>query len=80
MPTVCVCRNLFDADHAMVCKRGGSIIQRHNEIRDLEVEILQVVCTDVEMEPVLQEVTGEVLPRGHNNAPDARLNIRARGF
>ena len=33
--------------------------------------ILQAVCTDVEMEPVLQEVTGEVLPRGTNKAPDA---------
>ena len=59
---------------------GGYIRQRHNEIRDVEAEILQVVCTDVEMEPVLQEVTGEVLPRGTNKAPDARLDIRARGF
>ena len=60
--------------------RGGYIIQRHKEIRDLEAEILQAVCTDVEMEPVLQEVTGKVLPRGTNKAPDARLDIRARGF
>ena len=59
---------------------GGYIRQRHNEIRDLEAEILQVVCTNVEMEPVLQDVTGEVMPRGTNKAPDARLDIRARGF
>ena len=56
------------------------MIQRHNEIRDLEAEILRAVCTDVEMEPVLQEVTGEALPRGANKAPDARLDIRAQGF
>ena len=31
------------------------------------------------MEPVLQEVFGEVLPRGANKAPDARLDIRAWG-
>ena len=68
MPTVCVCGNLFDADHAMVCMRGGFIIQRHNEIRDLEAEILQVVCTEVEKEPFLQDVTGGVLPRGANKA------------
>ena len=80
IPTVCVCRDLFDADHALICMRGGYIIQRHNEIRDLEAEILQAVCTDVEVEPVLQEVTGEVLPRGANKAPDARLDIHARGF
>ena len=73
IPTVCVCGDLFDAGHAIICMRGGYIIQRHNEIRDLEVEILQAVCTDVEMEPVLQEITGEVLPRGTNKAPDARL-------
>ena len=80
IPTVCLCGDLFDADHAMICIRGGYIIQRHNEILDLEAEILQAVCTDVEMEPVLQEVTREVLPRGTNKTPDARLDIRARGF
>ena len=32
------------------------------------------------MEPILQEITGEVLPRGSNKAPDARLDIHARGF
>ena len=60
---MCVCGDLFDADHAVICMRGGYIIQRHNEIRDLEAEIMQAVCTDVEMEPVVQEVTGEVLSR-----------------
>ena len=80
LPTVCVGGDLFDAEHALICTRGGYIIQRHNEIRDFEAEILQAVCTDVEVEPVLQEVTGEVLPRGANNTPDARLDIRARGF
>ena len=80
IPTVCVCGDLFDPDHAMICVRGGYIIQRHNGIRDLEAKILQVMFTDVEMEPVLQEVRGEVLPRGTNKAPEARLDIRARGF
>ena len=61
--------------------RGGYIIQQqHNQIRDLVAERLQALCTDVEMEPVLQEVTGEVLPRGTNKAPDARLDIRERFF
>ena len=77
---MCVCEDLFDADHALICLRGGNIIQRHNEIRDLEAEILQAVCTDVEVELVLQEVTGEVLPRGANKAPDALLDILAGDF
>ena len=69
---MCVCGDLFDADHGMICMRGGYTIQRHNEIRDLDAEILRAVCTDVEMEPVLREVTGEVLPKGANKAPDAQ--------
>ena len=79
-PSVCVCGDTFNIDHAMICKRGGFIIQRHNELRDLEADMLNIVCNDVEVEPVLQELTGEVLPRGANTAPDARLDIHARGF
>ena len=67
-------------DHAMVCRRGGFIIQRHNELRDLEADLLNTVCHDVQVEPVLQEITGEVLTRGTNPAPDARLDVHARGF
>jgi len=80
IPSVCVCGDVFNIDHAMICRRGGFIIQRHNEVRDLEAEMLNMVCYDVEVEPVLQEITGEMLPRGVNKAPDARLDIHARGF
>ena len=41
----------------MVCQRGGFIIQRHNELRDLEAEMLRMVCNDVEVKPVLLKVT-----------------------
>ena len=67
-------------DHAMVCQRGGFIIQRHNGLRDLEAEMLGMVCNDVEVELVLEEVTGETLNHGANKAPDARLDIPGRGF
>ena len=80
LPAMCTCGDLFTVDHAMVCRYGGLIIQRHNEIRDLEAEMLRMVCTDVEIEPVLQEITGEELNRGTNKAPDARLDVHARGF
>ena len=43
IPTVCACGDLFDADHGMICMRGGYIIQRHNEIQDLEAEILSTL-------------------------------------
>ena len=85
LPAMCICGDLFTVDHAMVCRHGGLIIQRHNEIKDLEAEMLRMVCTDVETEPVLQEITGEELKeitgedqeitgeelnRGANKAPD----------
>jgi len=76
-PSVCVCGHIFNVDHAMICKRGGFIIQRYNELRDLEVELLSMVCNGVETEPVLHDITGEELNRGANTAPDAQLDIVA---
>ena len=63
MPSVCVCGGHFNVDHAMICKRGSFVIQRHNELRDLEAEMLRMVCNSVEIEPVLQDITGEELNR-----------------
>ena len=79
-PKICVCGVKFSVNHLMVSQRGGFIIQRHIELRDLEVEILRLVCNDVEVEPVLPEVSRETLNHGSNKAPDARLDIHARGF
>lgn len=80
LPKTCVCGDIFDVDHAMICKKGGYVIQRHNEIRDLEAELLGTVCKDVEVEPILQKLTGEILNNGANRSDDARLDIHARGF
>ena len=52
---VCACGDQFSVEHAMVCQHGGFIIQRLNELHDLEAEMLRMVCKDVEDEPVLQE-------------------------
>ena len=43
-------------------------------------ELLDMVCHDVQIEPVLQPITGEELANGTNQAPDARLDIPCRGF
>ena len=59
----------------MVCRRGGFIIQRHNKLCDLEADLLNTVCHDAQVEPVLQEITGEVLTRGTNPAPDALVGF-----
>ena len=52
----------------MVCKKVGFIIQRLNELRDLEADLLSMVCKDVE----LQDFLGEQLSRRSNLAKEAR--------
>ena len=70
MPSVCVCRDHFNVYHTRICKRGRFVIQRHNELRDLETEMLRMVCNGIEIDPVLEDITGEELNRGANTAPD----------
>ena len=59
-PTNCVCGSKFSVEHALTCKKGGFITSRHNELRRITAEFLKEVCIDVEEEPLLQELTGEV--------------------
>ena len=80
IPSTCLCGELFTIDHAMICMRGEFVIQRHNELWDLEAELLSMVCKDVVTEPVLQDAEGEQLTRGSNKAQDARLDINTHGF
>ena len=54
----------------MICKRGGFVIQRHNELRDLEAKLLNTICSDVEVEPLLQDISREQLNRGAKKAQD----------
>ena len=79
-PSVCVCGSMFTVDHAMICQRGGLVIQRHNEISDLQAELLDMVCYDVQVKPALQPITGQELARETNQAPYARLDVHCRGF
>lgn len=51
-----------------------------NELIDLEAELLSMVCSDVEIEPVLQDISGEQLGRSSSRATEARLDIHVRGF
>ena len=55
-----MCGVVSNVDHAMDYRRGGFKIQRLNELRDLEADMLSMVCNDVEIEPVFQELTGEI--------------------
>lgn len=61
--------------HVHVCMRESlyvrprhDFVQRHNELRDLDPELLSAVCNDVKGEPVLQDISWEQLNRGANKA------------
>ncbi|PFX14079.1 hypothetical protein AWC38_SpisGene21797 [Stylophora pistillata] len=51
-----------------------------NDPRDLAAELLSTVYGDVEVDTVLQDISGEQLKRGADRAKGARLNLHARGF
>lgn len=48
----------------MICKRGRFVVQQHNGLRDLEAELLNTICSDFEVEPLLQDISIEQLNRG----------------
>jgi hypothetical protein len=54
---------------------------RHDTIRDILAAEMRDVLRDVAVEPTLTPLSGEViLPASANREPDARADIRARGF
>ena len=54
---------------------------RYNELRDLAGKMLNEVCKTVEIEPLLQPLTGEKLKYQTSIKEDnARLDLSALGF
>ncbi|KAG1714378.1 Protein lifeguard 1 [Nymphon striatum] len=81
LPLTCVCGASYNINHSLSCHRGGFIIARHNDIRNLTGELLDLVCNDVELEPTLNNVTGESFKKKTaNKKDDARADVSARGF
>ena len=77
----CACGASFSVEHELSCPKGGFTILRHNEIRDLTANVLSEVCHNVNVEPALQPLTGEVLSGASAIKDDAaRLDIAADGF
>ena len=57
------------------------MIRRHNEIRDVTASLLGEVTQNVEIEPSLQPLTGEVLRgRGVSMEDAARVDVKCTGF
>lgn len=79
-PSTCSCGANFEPDHMLICRYGGYLTLRHNEIRDLTASLLKETCANVTTEPRLQPLTGESLPASANREDEARVDIKAKGF
>ena len=81
MPSTCCCSAKMDVQHAMSCKSGRFKTIRNNDLRYLKANLLNNVYNDVEIEPKLPPVTGEIFPnRTANTRTEARLDTRGSGL
>ena len=81
LPNTCVCGSSNNVNHTMICKTGGFVCIRHDEVRDLTASMLREICHDVKTEPELLSLEGEHFQyRTANTTNEARVDISARGF
>ena len=66
------CGAPFKLSHALLCKRGGLVTQRHNEVRDVFWDLAALVWNQVIKEPVVREAS----TLSHTPALVADLSIR----
>ena len=78
LPSHCACGDRFTVSHALSCKKGGFVAQRHDGIRNLLTSVLSKVCKNVEVEPHLLPIDNEVFDlRSTVTSHEARLDIKA---
>jgi hypothetical protein len=81
LPSHCACGDRFNINHALTCKNGGFVAQRHDGVRNLLTTQLGKVCKNVEIEPHLQPLDNERFDlRSAIISPEARLDMKAHGF
>ena len=81
MPSLCACNENFTVAHALHCPKGGYTHTRHYELRDSIGNVLSDVCHDVQTEPHLQPLQGEIFAlKSTTTDDDARLDIKANGL
>ena len=81
LPSKCVCREKYTVCHALSCKKGGFVEQRHDGVRNLLTSLVGKVCTNGEVEPQLQPLDNKRFNlRSAVTIPEARLDIKAGGY
>ena len=59
LPALCDgCGCQFSNGHALDCRKGGLVIQRHNEIRDALGYLASIAYNEVVREPIIRESNG----------------------
>ena len=72
LPCKCVCGEKYTDRHALSCKKGGIVAQRHVGVRNLLTSLIGKVCTNVEVEPKLQPLDNELFNlRSEVTSPEA---------
>ena len=49
------CGSMFTLSHALSCRKGGLVIQRHNEVRDAISDLASQVWSKVRREPIVRD-------------------------
>ena len=80
--TVCACGTNFSVEHALNCQYGGLRAIQHNEVRDVVGQCMKDASyAHVEIEPRLQELSGEVFQhKTTNREAEARSDVKCKGF
>jgi hypothetical protein len=77
-PRHCQCGEKHSTDHVLMCKKGGYVYMRHDNIRNLEASLLREVCKDVKIEQTLQLI-GSAETLSSDNANKVRADVSAVG-
>ena len=80
LPIKCVCGEKYTVCHALPCKKGGFVAQRHDSVRNLLTSLIAKVCTNVKVEPQLKHHNERFNLKTAVTSPEARLGFKAGGF
>ena len=67
------CSAPFDLTHALSCRKGGLVTQRHNEVRDAFGDLASLAWNQVMKEPVVKEASKST------NSPALVADLSVRG-
>ena len=81
LPSYCAYGEMFNVNHALSCKKGGFIAQRHDTTRDHLTSHMSKGCRNVDTEPLLQPLDNEIFNlKSTVTSQEARLDMKAGGF